>query len=253
MTTIFVTRLPQGTTPEELKKLFGKYGPSNVHLPSRGSGTYGFVDVKDEIAETAIAEMDGAKYRGRKLAVEFSTSKQSQTKQETHVPAPIDTPTPDPTPRKEIQMTANRTKVSGVLEALRDAFEKIRLIHEDAYAAPRYIIGIAEEMKFAALMMRLDEEIRNVLLLDFLPQLEYNQAADFVMKSIGLKEEDAMGILKYLAKVSEDRRIPTAISLQLIREEYLADRVTGFAGELADAISASNNSWFGRVAAKVVK
>lgn len=253
MTTIFVARLPKGTTPEELKKLFGKYGPTNVHLPPKGGGTFGFVDVKDEIAQSAIAEMNDFEYKRDRLAVELSTSRQSQPKQRNSAPDPIITPTPDPTPQAETQMPANSTKLSGVLDALRDAFVKIRVINEDAYAAPGLIIGVAEEVKFAVLMMRLDEQVRNVLLLDFLPHLQYNQAADFVMKSIGLKEEAALGILRYLAQVSPDQRILTATSLQLIREEYLADRISGLAGELTGAVSASNNSWFDRLAAGIVR
>ena len=72
---IYVGNLSYEVTPEDLTKVFADYGAvKRVQLPmDRESGRprgFGFVEMETEAAEeTAISELDGARWMGRVLKV----------------------------------------------------------------------------------------------------------------------------------------------------------------------------------------
>lgn len=74
---IFVGNLPWATTEEDLRALFAPYG--EVHrarvVTDRETGRsrgFGFVDMDEENAHRAIAELNGGEYGGRPLTVNIS-------------------------------------------------------------------------------------------------------------------------------------------------------------------------------------
>jgi cold-inducible RNA-binding protein len=72
---LFVGNLPYSTTSEDLNEYFAKYGEvlSAAVIMDRATGRskgFGFVEMaKDEDADSAIAQADGAEMDGRKLTV----------------------------------------------------------------------------------------------------------------------------------------------------------------------------------------
>jgi len=71
---IYVGNLPFSATEEETRELFAEYGAVNsVKLISdRDTGRprgFGFVEMEDGDADTAIEALDGAEFGGRKLRI----------------------------------------------------------------------------------------------------------------------------------------------------------------------------------------
>ena len=79
--TIFVGNLPNDTAEENAKTLFANYGTvKSIHL-TLGKSTrryqgYGFVEMEERAARTAIAELDGSVFEGAILCVNEATSAQ---------------------------------------------------------------------------------------------------------------------------------------------------------------------------------
>ncbi|KAG8177002.1 hypothetical protein JTE90_006947 [Oedothorax gibbosus] len=75
---LFVRNVPDSARPEELRRLFGKYGPiTDVYIPldyynrrPRGFAYVQFEDIRD--AEEALAELDRIRFFGRELEIEFA-------------------------------------------------------------------------------------------------------------------------------------------------------------------------------------
>jgi len=72
--TLYVGNLPWGTKAEDLEEAFGVYGEvlSSRIITDRQTGRsrgFGFVEVKDEDAETMINAMNGAEIGGRVITV----------------------------------------------------------------------------------------------------------------------------------------------------------------------------------------
>jgi RNA recognition motif-containing protein len=66
---LYVGNLPYGVTEEDLRELFGEFGPVEGARVIEGKG-FGFVDVPEERAADAIAGMNGRDYQGRALRVD---------------------------------------------------------------------------------------------------------------------------------------------------------------------------------------
>ncbi len=71
---IYVGNLPFSTTSTELEELFGQYGPvdSAAVINDRETGRsrgFGFVEMDDAAAKTAIEELNGSDLGGRSLKV----------------------------------------------------------------------------------------------------------------------------------------------------------------------------------------
>jgi RNA recognition motif-containing protein len=64
---LFIGNLSYGTTEGTLRDAFSKYGASAVRIMD-GRG-FGFVEVKDDMAPTAIEEMNEKELDGRKIFV----------------------------------------------------------------------------------------------------------------------------------------------------------------------------------------
>ncbi|XP_014670081.1 PREDICTED: serine/arginine-rich splicing factor 10-like [Priapulus caudatus] len=77
-TSLYIRNVPDGTRPEELRSLFGKYGPiKDVYVPldyhtrrPRGIAYVQFDDIRD--AEDALYGLDRSRFYGRELEVEFA-------------------------------------------------------------------------------------------------------------------------------------------------------------------------------------
>jgi len=75
---LFVRNVPDSARPEELRRLFGKYGPiTDVYIPldyysrrPRGFAYVQFEDIRD--AEEALNELDRVRFFGRELEIEFA-------------------------------------------------------------------------------------------------------------------------------------------------------------------------------------
>uniref|UniRef100_A0A0B6ZXA7 Serine/arginine-rich splicing factor 10 n=1 Tax=Arion vulgaris TaxID=1028688 RepID=A0A0B6ZXA7_9EUPU len=75
---LYVRNVPDGTRPEELRTLFGKYGPvTDVYVPMdyytrrpRGFAYVQFEDPRD--ADDALYHLDRSRYYGRELEIEFA-------------------------------------------------------------------------------------------------------------------------------------------------------------------------------------
>ncbi|GBL99750.1 Serine/arginine-rich splicing factor 12 [Araneus ventricosus] len=75
---LFVRNVPDSARPEELRRLFGKYGPiTDVYIPldycnrrPRGFAYVQFEDIRD--AEEALNELDRIRFYGRELEIEFA-------------------------------------------------------------------------------------------------------------------------------------------------------------------------------------
>ncbi|CAG5123315.1 unnamed protein product [Candidula unifasciata] len=75
---LYVRNVPDGTRPEDLRSLFGKYGPvTDVYIPMdyytrrpRGFAYLTFEDPRD--ADDALYHLDRSKYYGRELEIEFA-------------------------------------------------------------------------------------------------------------------------------------------------------------------------------------
>ncbi|XP_052772805.1 serine/arginine-rich splicing factor 10-like isoform X6 [Mya arenaria] len=91
-TSLYVRNVPDQTRPEELRSLFGKYGPlSDVYVPldyytrrSRGFAYIQFEDPRD--ADDALYHLDRSRFYGRELEIEFArgdrkTPNQMRTKE----------------------------------------------------------------------------------------------------------------------------------------------------------------------------
>jgi RNA recognition motif-containing protein len=81
MTTIFVGNLPNDTKESHAKRLFSSYGDvASVDLTLTESTHrfqgYGFVEMDEGAARTAIAELDGSVYQGAILCVNEATPAQ---------------------------------------------------------------------------------------------------------------------------------------------------------------------------------
>ncbi len=80
-TTLYVGNLPWATTPEDLTELVGAYGEvisariASDRETGRSRG-FGFVEVPTDIAEAAIAALNGADYGGRPLTVNEARPKE---------------------------------------------------------------------------------------------------------------------------------------------------------------------------------
>lgn len=69
---LYVGNLPYSVKEPELQELFGPYGATSASIPTLDDGRskgFGFVDVEDDQAETAIQEMNGKEMGGRNLTV----------------------------------------------------------------------------------------------------------------------------------------------------------------------------------------
>ncbi|XP_013378730.1 serine/arginine-rich splicing factor 12 [Lingula anatina] len=77
-TSLYIRNVPDGLRPEELRTLFGKYGPiSDVYVPldyytrrPRGFAYVQFEDPRD--ADDALHYLDRSKFYGRELEIEFA-------------------------------------------------------------------------------------------------------------------------------------------------------------------------------------
>ncbi|KAI0213301.1 Serine/arginine-rich splicing factor 10 [Lamellibrachia satsuma] len=77
-TSLYVRNVPEGTRPDEIKSLFGKYGPvTDAYMPldyytrrSRGFAYIQFEDPRD--AEDAMYNLDRTRFYGRELEIEFA-------------------------------------------------------------------------------------------------------------------------------------------------------------------------------------
>ncbi|XP_076467276.1 serine/arginine-rich splicing factor 12-like isoform X5 [Babylonia areolata] len=91
-TSLYVRNVPDGTRQEELRSLFGKYGPiTDVYVPMdyytrrpRGFAYIQFEDPRD--ADDALYHLDRTRFYGRELEVEFArgdrkTPSQMRTKE----------------------------------------------------------------------------------------------------------------------------------------------------------------------------
>ncbi|RUS86982.1 hypothetical protein EGW08_005220 [Elysia chlorotica] len=75
---LYVRNVPDGTRPEELRSMFGKYGPiTDVYVPldyytrrPRGFAYVQFEDPRD--ADDALYHLDRSRYYGRELEIEFA-------------------------------------------------------------------------------------------------------------------------------------------------------------------------------------
>ncbi|WP_456298430.1 RNA recognition motif domain-containing protein [Candidatus Desulforudis audaxviator] len=72
--TLYVGNLPWGTKAEDLDEAFGAYGEvvSSRIITDRQTGRsrgFGFVEVKDEDAETMINALNGTEFGGRIITV----------------------------------------------------------------------------------------------------------------------------------------------------------------------------------------
>jgi len=81
MITIFVGNLPNDTKKSQAKRLFSSYGDvESVDLTltdsTRRFQGYGFVEMKEGAARTAIAELDGSVFQGAILCVNEATPAQ---------------------------------------------------------------------------------------------------------------------------------------------------------------------------------
>lgn len=81
MTTIYVGNLPNDTNESHAKTLFSCYGTvESINLTLTNSTHrfqgYGFVEMEDRAARTAIAELDGSVFEGAILCVNEATSAQ---------------------------------------------------------------------------------------------------------------------------------------------------------------------------------
>ena len=76
MASIYVGKLPEGTTSAELGELFSKYGVvEKVDVKPAG---YGFISMDAEGTDKAIDALDGFEWNGAALQVERSQSKDKQ-------------------------------------------------------------------------------------------------------------------------------------------------------------------------------
>jgi RNA recognition motif-containing protein len=66
--TLYVGNLPYDTSEEDLRELFGAYGPI-AEIRLIGDKGFAFVDVPAELSATAIEEMNGKDFNGRTLTV----------------------------------------------------------------------------------------------------------------------------------------------------------------------------------------
>jgi len=71
---IYVGNLPYSTTSDELESLFSQHGQvdSAAVIMDRDTGRsrgFGFVEMPDAIARTAIEALNGAEFSGRRLNV----------------------------------------------------------------------------------------------------------------------------------------------------------------------------------------
>ncbi len=71
---IYVGNLPFSATEDELRQLFSEYGQvqSAKIIIDRETGRskgFGFVEMSDNIAQTAITELNQSEYEGKKLTV----------------------------------------------------------------------------------------------------------------------------------------------------------------------------------------
>jgi len=78
MVKIFVGNLSSNTKPEEIEDLFGRHGKV---LECAVLGSYGFVHMSSDDAETAIKHLDKREVCGRKINVEISSSKGSRKRE----------------------------------------------------------------------------------------------------------------------------------------------------------------------------
>ncbi|XP_067657136.1 serine/arginine-rich splicing factor 10-like [Haliotis asinina] len=77
-TSLYIRNVPDATRPDELRSLFGKYGPiSDVYVPvdyhtrrSRGFAYIQFEDARD--ADDALYHLDRTRFYGRELEIEFA-------------------------------------------------------------------------------------------------------------------------------------------------------------------------------------
>ncbi|UCH64104.1 MAG: RNA-binding protein [Fidelibacterota bacterium] len=71
---IYVGNLPFSTTESEIRTLFEEYGTVREvnMITDRETGRFrgfGFIEMEDEEADTAISKMDGVEFGGRSLRV----------------------------------------------------------------------------------------------------------------------------------------------------------------------------------------
>jgi len=75
---LYVRNVPDSARPEELKQLFGKYGPiSDVYIPldyyTRRARGFAYIQFEDERdADEAMYNLDRVRFCGRELEVEFA-------------------------------------------------------------------------------------------------------------------------------------------------------------------------------------
>jgi RNA recognition motif-containing protein len=81
---IYVGNVPLSTTETELRGIFSEYG--EVHsvkiITDRETGRsrgFGFVEMSENIARKAIAELNGADYEGKQLTVNEAKPKTSNS------------------------------------------------------------------------------------------------------------------------------------------------------------------------------
>ncbi|KAL4231937.1 Serine/arginine-rich splicing factor 10 [Mactra antiquata] len=68
---LYVRNVPDNTRPEELRSLFGKYGPlSDVYVPQDSLTSRTFEDPRD--ADDALYHLDRTRFFGRELEIEFA-------------------------------------------------------------------------------------------------------------------------------------------------------------------------------------
>ncbi|MGD9487450.1 MAG: RNA recognition motif domain-containing protein [Calditrichaceae bacterium] len=82
MKTIYVGNLPFSATEDELRDLFGQHGTvqSVKLITDRETGRprgFGFVEMDDNEAETAIEALDGAEMGGRNIRVNEAKEKKA--------------------------------------------------------------------------------------------------------------------------------------------------------------------------------
>lgn len=74
---LFIGNLSYGTSEAKLRDAFSKYGASQVRIMD-GRG-FGFVEVSDDQAATAISEMNETEVDGRKIIVNEARPREERT------------------------------------------------------------------------------------------------------------------------------------------------------------------------------
>jgi cold-inducible RNA-binding protein len=74
---LYVGNLPYHATEEDVRSLFADYSPSDVRvIHDKG---FGFVEVSEDVADDAIAALNGVDFQGRSLTVNEARPRPERT------------------------------------------------------------------------------------------------------------------------------------------------------------------------------